>query len=235
MHQTVSKETDIKNAGKPTPQPVAPAIGTGSDPDAQRPSFFQRLGASFQDKIQTSRGGMDRPADFLDETPVAEAPPASAEDLAARRAKTGGLRRMVVPEGVVIGGSITSNAETEISGRVDGDVTVDGRLFLGETAVISGNIRAVMCRIEGRVEGKLECSQEIDLGRTGRLNSDAAAGKKITVAGQVFGNLATGGMLQLVTSGRIEGNIHTRQLVIEEGATFNGSCRMRKPPQRNGQ
>jgi cytoskeletal protein CcmA (bactofilin family) len=235
MHQTVSKEISNKNPNKPSSQPPVPSLPpANAEAEEQRPSFFQRIGASFQDKIQTSRGGMDRPFEPLTEAPVSQ--PVTDDDAALRRAKSGGLRRMVVPEGVVIGGSVTSNAETEISGRIDGDVTVDGRLFLGETAVISGNIRAVMCRIEGRVEGKIECSQEIDLGRTGRLNSDAVAGRKITVAGQVFGNMTTGGMLQLVTTGRIEGNIHIRQLVIEEGATFNGSCMMRKPPaQRNGQ
>jgi hypothetical protein len=115
MHQTVSKETDNKNPSpnKPAPQPPVPPLPP-ADAEEQRPSFFQRIGASFQDKLQTSRGGMERPFEPLTETP--EAPPAGADDLAVRRAKTGGLRRMVVPEGVVIGGSVTSNAETEISG-----------------------------------------------------------------------------------------------------------------------
>ena len=139
---------------------------------------------------------------------------------------------MIIPEGVVISGSVSSGAETEISGRVDGDVTVEGRLYLGPTALISGNVRATACKVEGLVEGKMECSQEIELGRTGRLNADAMAGKKATVAGQVFGNVATGGMLHLVATGRIEGNIQTRQLVMEEGSVFNGRCGMRAPAQQ---
>ena len=140
---------------------------------------------------------------------------------------------MIVPEGVIIGGPMTSGAETEIGGRVDGDVTVDGRLFIGSTALISGNVRAVSCRVEGLVEGKVECSQELELGSTGRLNADVVSGKRVTLAGQVYGNVSTGGMLRLVSTGRIEGNIHARQLVIEEGAVFNGVCVMRTPAQRS--
>jgi len=197
---------------------------------SQKASLFHRLGSSFSEMLQTSRGS-ERPPE-----PATEAPnniPVSADDLAIRRAKAVGPKRMIVPEGVIIGGPMTSGAETEIGGRVDGDVTVDGRLFLGSTALISGNVRAVSCRVEGLVEGKVECSQELELGPTGRLNADVVSGKRVTLAGQVYGNVSTGGMLRLVSTGRIEGNIHARQLVIEEGAVFNGVCVMRTPAQRS--
>ena len=192
--------------------------------------FLSRLGSSFQEMLQTSRGS-ERPAESAAEAP--DAGPLGADDLAMRRAKNVTPKRMIVPEGVIIGGPMTSSAETEISGRVDGDVTVDGRLFLGPTALISGNVRAVMCKVEGLIEGKLECSQEIELSQSGRLNADAVAGKKITVAGHVRGSVSTGGILRLVASGRVEGNIYAKQLVIEEGAVFNGSCSMRAPAQRS--
>jgi cytoskeletal protein CcmA (bactofilin family) len=197
---------------------------------SQKGSLFHRLGASFSDMLQTSRGPERGPQPFEG---APEAAQATADDLAIRRAKTVGPKRMIVPEGVIIGGPMSSGAETEICGRVDGDVTVDGRLFLGNTALISGSVRAASCRIEGLVEGKMECSQDLELGQTGRLNADVVAGKRITVAGQIRGNVSTGGVLRLVSTGRIEGNIHTRQLVIEEGAMFNGVCTMRTPAQRS--
>jgi cytoskeletal protein CcmA (bactofilin family) len=139
-----------------------------------------------------------------------------------------------VPEGTTIGGSIrAANVETEIAGRVEGDVTVEGRLFLGPTAVVTGNIRATSCRIEGLVEGKMECAQEIELARTGRLNSDVVAGKVVTVAGQITGTVQTP-VLRMVATGRVEGDVMTRQLHIEEGAVFNGRCAMKAPAaQRN--
>ena len=132
--------------------------------------------------LQTSRGSERMQPPELD---VSDAGLASADDIAIRRAKNVTPKRMVVPEGVIIGGAMTSGSETEICGRVDGDVVVDGKLYLGQTALISGNVRATSCRVEGLVEGKLECSQEVDVGKTGRLNADALAGKRTVIAGSV--------------------------------------------------
>lgn len=141
-------------------------------------------------------------------------------------------RRMIIPEGTVIGGSLKSNAETEIAGKIEGDVTIDGVLFLSPTALITGNVKAVSCRVEGLIEGKLECTQDLELAQTGRLNSDVIAGKMVTIAGQLYGSVTTPGIIRLVSNGRIEGNIQTRLLYIEEGATFNGRCTMKAPAQQ---
>ena len=156
----------------------------------------------------------------------------TADDLALRRAKTVDAKRMIVPEGVIIEGSMTSGSETEISGRVEGDVTVDGKLYLGASALITGNVRANYCRVEGLIEGKVECSQEIDVGKTGRLNGDLLSGKAVRLAGQVFGNVSTPGMLHLSPTAKLVGDIRIRRLVIEEGGSFDGNCAMRTPTQR---
>jgi cytoskeletal protein CcmA (bactofilin family) len=156
----------------------------------------------------------------------------SADDLAIRRARTVKLQRMVVPEGVIIEGSLTSGSETDISGRIEGDVNVEGRLHLGPSALVTGNVRATSCLVEGLVEGKVECAQELELGRTGRLNADAMGGKEVTLAGQVFGSVMTGGVARLRATAKISGNIRARRIVIEDGAVFNGTCTMRAPAQR---
>ena len=152
-----------------------------------------------------------------------------------RRPRGGQQDRMVVPSGVVIEGSLNSNSETEISGRIDGDVTVDGRLILGQGSQVSGNVRTSSSRVEGVVDGKVECSGELDLGTTGKLNADALAGKRMTLAGQVQGNVTCGGLLRLVSTSRITGNIRARSIVVEEGAMFNGSCSTPAPKPRKAE
>lgn len=201
--------------------------------EAQKQSqsgIFGRMNQRFQDVLQSSRGSNRA------RSPVEEAgddPNITADDLAIRRAKNVKPQRMIVPEGVIIEGNMTSGSETEISGRIEGDVTVDGRLYLGASALVTGNVRAAFCRVEGLVEGKMECSQELELGQTGRLNADALAGKKMTLAGQVFGNVSAAGGVRLVTTAKVSGNIRTRRLIIEEGAMFNGHCTMRPPAVRD--
>lgn len=192
-------------------------------------SFFSKFNDAFQGALQTSRGS-DRVRDAVQET--AGAPQVAADDLAIRRAKNVSASRMIVPEGVIIEGSMTSGSETDICGRVEGDVNIDGRLYLGASALITGNVRANYCKCEGMVEGKVECSSELLLSKTGRLNGDVLAGKVIHLAGQVSGNVATPGVLHLGETGSLHGDIRVRRLTIDEGGVFNGHCAMRTPAQK---
>lgn len=201
---------------------------------AGKKGLLGRFNSRFNDKLQTSRG-QDRQRDVIAET--ANAPEVKADDLALRRAKTvsGSVQRMIIPEGVIIEGSVTSSSDTDIGGRIEGNITVEGRLNLGPSALISGNIRAGSCKVEGLVEGKVECSEDLELGPTGRLNADILAGKRIYLAGEVYGNVTTPGILRLAATSKVEGDIKTRSIMVEEGATLNGQCTMRAPSQQQPQ
>lgn len=192
-------------------------------------SIFGRVNQRFQEALHTNRG----PAKMRD--PVVETegrPEMTADDLAMRRARTVKAQRMVVPEGVIIGGSLSSGSETEISGRVEGDVNVNGRLYLGKSALVTGDIEATSCKIDGLVEGRVRCTDELDLGETGRLKADSQAGKRVILAGHATGNVTTGGVAILGHSAQLDGNIRARAIVMDEGAIFNGDCAMRPPAQR---
>jgi len=224
-------------AAKPQVQwkPVEPQVQDAPDTyealekAGKKDSILGRWLHTIDDKLTTNRG----PARVRSAAAEAgESPNVTADDLAIRRAKTVKPVRMVVPEGVIIEGNMTSGSETEISGRIEGNVTVEGRLYLGASALVTGNIRATSCIVEGLVEGKVECSEDLELGRTGRLNADAMAGKEMNLGGQVFGNISTGGVARLRATARLTGNIRTRRIVIDEGALFNGTCTMRTPSQR---
>jgi cytoskeletal protein CcmA (bactofilin family) len=192
--------------------------------------LFGGMKQAFQEALHTSRGP-GRTRDAVVE--AGESPGVTADDLAIRRARNVKLQRMVVPEGVIIEGNMTSGSETEIAGKIEGNVTVDGRLYLAPSALVSGNVRATSCRVDGLVEGRVECTQDLELGKTGRLSADAIGGKEVTLAGQVFGDISTGGITRLLASAKVTGNIRTRRVVMEEGALFNGSCTMRTPAQRS--
>lgn len=186
-------------------------------------SLLGKFNSVFQDALQSGRGG-DRFRDAVAET--AGGSNVTADDLALRRAKNVNMQHVFIPEGVIIYGSIASSTDTEISGRVEGDVNVEGRLYLGTSALVSGNVKATSCKVDGLVEGKMECARDLELGKTGRLNADIVVGKRATVAGQVYGNLATGGKFHLQPAGRLEGDIVAKSICVEEGSTFNGKCTM---------
>ncbi|MBI4558541.1 MAG: polymer-forming cytoskeletal protein [Candidatus Hydrogenedentes bacterium] len=207
-----------------------PAALEDLGPEGRKGSIFSRFSSRFTDLIETSRGPSRHREPAVE---AGDRPDVTADDLAIRRAKGVKAQRMIVPEGVIIDGSMSSGSETEISGRVEGNVTVDGRLYLGASALVSGNVRATTCKVEGLVEGKMECSDELELGRAGRLNADVLAGRKMVLAGQVFGNVITNGSLHIAASAKVTGDIRAKSIVIEEGAVFNGKCAMRPPAQRS--
>jgi len=222
------------------------AAETDGDYDAMdqgRKGFFGRFNARLNDALQQGRAA-ERPRDGEFEhsaaptghsaptTPAPAHADAHGDDLALRKAKSMGVGRMVVPEGVVIEGSLTGSADTEIHGRITGDISIEGRIYLGPKAIISGNVKATACQIEGNVEGKVECSDEVQLGATGRLHADVLAGKRIFLAGQVYGNVATPGMLKLASTCRVDGDVRARNLTMDEGAALNGKCIMRAPTQQ---
>lgn len=220
------------------------AAETDGDYDAMdqgRKGFFGRFNARLNDALQQGRaaerpgeGGMPSmvPTGAAPSAPSAPSADAHGDDLALRKAKGMGAGRMVVPEGVVIEGSLTGSADTEIHGRITGDISIEGRIYLGPKAIVSGNVKATACQIEGNVEGKVECSDEVQLGASGRLHADVLAGKRIFLAGQVYGNVATPGVLKLASTCRVDGDVRARNLTMDEGAALNGKCIMRAPTQQ---
>jgi cytoskeletal protein CcmA (bactofilin family) len=230
-----------KDSGNKPPQPISPAQKTSQlDLDAAaefkelekagKRGLLGRFNAKFNDALQSGRAPESAPNAVAETTRM---PAATIDDIAMRRARNVGSQKMVIPEGVIIEGSLTGNSDTEISGRIDGNITVEGALHLGPGALVSGNVRAGTCRIDGLVEGKVESSGDLELGPNGRLNADLIGGRNVRIAGQVYGNITTPGALTLAANSKVTGDVCVRRLIIEEGATLEGQCTMRAPAQRS--
>ena len=80
--------------------------------------------------------------------------------------------------------------------------------------------------IEGKVEGKIELKDHnLTIGSTGTIEAEVSA-KKVTVDGQVTGNIAAGEKVELSESGRVKGDIVAPRVVIADGAQFKGMVDM---------
>jgi cytoskeletal protein CcmA (bactofilin family) len=69
--------------------------------------------------------------------------------------------------GITITGDVESSVELQIGGRVNGDVRCQ-TLFLDETGVVSGTIRAERVRVSGSVEGNVD-TVDLAIEATGRI------------------------------------------------------------------
>ena len=191
--------------------------------EGQKKSFLGKFNTRLQDAIQQGRG---EEAVRQSVVRVENERAVPADDMAVRSAQTLNLNRMIVPDGVLIEGAMTSSSETQIAGRVNGDVTVESILGLEPTAVINGKVHAVSCTVQGKVDGNLETKHDLVIGESGVVRANAMSGKDMTIAGRIKGNVKCGGLLRLMKTARLDGNVRTRSIVINEGAIFNGTCSM---------
>ena len=103
---------------------------------------------------------------------------------------------------------------------------------IGEGTIFKGNIEATgNLRIDGRVEGDIDCKAKLVLGVKSFVLGNVRA-QSTEVEGTVEGTLTVSGVLALKPSAQIHGDIHTEKLIIEQGATFNGKCQMGDLPQK---
>lgn len=97
---------------------------------------------------------------------------------------------------------------------------------LGEGTVIEGNLSSSGdLRIDGEVKGDLSTNGKCVLGATGKIVGNIQA-KSCDVSGRVDGNVRVTDLLLIKSNGKINGDINTSKIVVENGGEFNGSCVM---------
>ena len=103
-----------------------------------------------------------------------------------------------------------------------------GLMFNALTAgsKIVGNIAADSdFRIDGLIEGDLNCSGKVVIGEAGRVKGTIVC-QNAEILGLLDGKINCHQQLSLRTSGKIHGEVQTKTLIVEPGALFNGSCAM---------
>ena len=83
----------------------------------------------------------------------------------------------------------------------------------------------VNLRINGKFEGTLNTRGYLTIGESAVVSADIE-GDDITIAGKVIGNIKAKIRIKIISPARITGDIQTPALSIEEGALFQGQCKM---------
>lgn len=102
------------------------------------------------------------------------------------------LNRIVA--GTEIEGVIVSDSNIRIDGTVKGTITAKGRLVVGPTGKIEGEVVCENADIEGAIDGTISVNGLLSLKSTARLACDIATKKLAIEPGAVFsGKCAMGG------------------------------------------
>lgn len=80
-------------------------------------------------------------------------------------------------------------------------------------------------RVDGLLQGKILSESSVIIGEHGVIKGDIKA-VDILVAGTVYGNIRADSRIEITGTGRVLGDLFTKTLIIDEGASFRGNCSM---------
>lgn len=104
---------------------------------------------------------------------------------------------------------------------VNGNMTI-----IGAGTVVEGILKAsASTRIEGTVNGDITSEGVVVIANEGIVNGNITA-VDVKISGTVKGNLIISGKTELVSNGKLVGDIKTGSLSIDETAIFQGNCKM---------
>lgn len=116
-------------------------------------------------------------------------------------------------------------SESESLARAVKEGAVGG--FVGGTSTLSGeiNFRGMM-RVDGKVTGRVASDDgTLIVSPGGRVEAEVSV-VVAKISGEVAGDITASERVELGRTARVSGNIQTPALVVEDGAIFEGNCRM---------
>ncbi|MCH8558037.1 MAG: polymer-forming cytoskeletal protein [Balneolia bacterium] len=84
-------------------------------------------------------------------------------------------------------------------------------------------------RISGTVEGELDVKGKCIITQTGKVLGKINA-QDADISGKVEGTVVTSNKLTLRQTAHVTGDVETKVILVEEGARFDGACRMSQKP-----
>jgi cytoskeletal protein CcmA (bactofilin family) len=92
----------------------------------------------------------------------------------------------LIGQGTEITGDIVCNGDLRIDGNLTGNITSKGKVVIGETGKIKGEIVCKNSDISGIIEGKVSVLELLSLKSTSRINGDIATNKLAIEPGSRF-------------------------------------------------
>jgi cytoskeletal protein CcmA (bactofilin family) len=78
----------------------------------------------------------------------------------------------MISEGTTIKGTIKSNNDIRIAGRLEGEAICKGKVIVSSTAHVDGNIASTEADIAGKVDGTIKVSNKLSLRQTANVYGD---------------------------------------------------------------
>lgn len=97
---------------------------------------------------------------------------------------------------------------------------------IGAGTIIEGTMKVEHdVRVDGIIKGKIFIQGDLIVGNTGVIEADIEV-RSTKLGGKVIGNLSARERIELEQNASVFGDIQTKDLIINEGAVFQGNCSM---------
>ncbi|MCB0346652.1 MAG: polymer-forming cytoskeletal protein [Bdellovibrionales bacterium] len=108
-------------------------------------------------------------------------------------------------------------------------------VLIGNECRISGRLSLVgEAVIDGTVDGEIVSSGTLIIGESGVVDAKIS-GKVVRIHGRVVGNVECSERLELRAGSRVYGNLRCSNIIIEDGANFEGYSSMDEQPRSQEQ
>ena len=115
--------------------------------------------------------------------------------------------------------------ESETIAREIKDGTLSGFIASGTLITGEASFKSLL-RIDGRFSGRINSATgTLIVGSGGQVDANVEV-SIATIHGVVNGDVIAGQRIELGRAGKLNGNIQTPSLMIEQGGIFEGSCKM---------
>jgi len=92
----------------------------------------------------------------------------------------------LIGTGTTIEGNIISSGDIRIDGSLIGNLTTKGKLIVGDTGKVSGEVNCKNFEVEGSVDGKVFVSELLSLRAKSKILGDITTNKLAIEPGAVF-------------------------------------------------
>tara|TARA_R110001592_G_scaffold9619_4_gene50975 strand:- start:2557 stop:2931 length:375 start_codon:yes stop_codon:yes gene_type:complete len=87
------------------------------------------------------------------------------------------MERNVIAKNTLIVGDIKADGDFRIDGTLEGNLTIKGKVIIGATGSVKGNIIAAVADIEGESSGSLKVEKTLTVKSIAKISGDVVVGK----------------------------------------------------------
>ena len=91
-----------------------------------------------------------------------------------------------IENSTLIKGDIVSEGDLRIDGTLEGSIKTKGKIVVGKEGIIKGDVSCTNADVEGKIDGNLFVSENLNLRATSTIEGDVSIGKLIVEYGATF-------------------------------------------------